>query len=206
MKAKTNAVLIVVALLAYWVGLSNASAFYDPGTQRWLNRDPLGDKGFSSITKRPSPIYIKPVELHQGPDLYCALKNSPLDDFDVLGLGPGGCGSGWNQPIVPDKPGGYDFTSACQTHDHCYGTCGASKGDCDSQLLENLDNICDNYSCPLGCYEAANAFYGAVQNWGQSAFDAAQTAACSQSPCPTSPSPSPLLPTSPPGHRHGSGL
>jgi hypothetical protein len=43
MKAKTNTLLIVVALLAYWVGLCNASAFYDPGAQRWLNRDPLGE-------------------------------------------------------------------------------------------------------------------------------------------------------------------
>lgn len=44
MKAEKNAVLVVVALL-YWLGLCNASAFYDPGAQRWLNRDPLGDLG-----------------------------------------------------------------------------------------------------------------------------------------------------------------
>ncbi len=36
---------MVVALLAYWVGLCNASAFYDPGAQRWLNRDPIGESG-----------------------------------------------------------------------------------------------------------------------------------------------------------------
>lgn len=31
MKAKANAVLIVAALLAYWLGLCNASAFYKLG-------------------------------------------------------------------------------------------------------------------------------------------------------------------------------
>src|SRR5476649_732567 len=45
MKAKTNAVLIIVALLAYWIGLCNASAFYDAGMQRWLNRDPIQEIG-----------------------------------------------------------------------------------------------------------------------------------------------------------------
>jgi len=45
MKTKAQLTLILVALLAYWVGLCNASAFYDPGTQRWLNRDPFGEIG-----------------------------------------------------------------------------------------------------------------------------------------------------------------
>jgi hypothetical protein len=45
MKTKTNTLMMVVALLAYLVGLCNASAFYDPGAQRWLNRDPAGEKG-----------------------------------------------------------------------------------------------------------------------------------------------------------------
>jgi hypothetical protein len=45
MKAKTNTLLMVVSLLAYWIGLCNASAFYDPGAQRWLNRDTIAEKG-----------------------------------------------------------------------------------------------------------------------------------------------------------------
>ena len=49
MKAKTNTVLMGVALLAYLVGLSNASAFYDPCMQRWLNRDPIGEKGVLNL-------------------------------------------------------------------------------------------------------------------------------------------------------------
>jgi hypothetical protein len=40
MKVKTNTVLVVVALLTYWIGLCNTHAYYDPRMQRWLNRDP----------------------------------------------------------------------------------------------------------------------------------------------------------------------
>jgi len=67
MKIKTNAVLIVVALLAYWVGLCHASAFYDPGAQRWLNRDPVGERG--------------------GIDLFCFNLNQPISKVDALGHG-----------------------------------------------------------------------------------------------------------------------
>ena len=44
-----------MALLAYWVGLCHASAFYDPGAQRWLNRDPLGDEStVRQVVKNPN--------------------------------------------------------------------------------------------------------------------------------------------------------
>jgi len=66
MRAKKNTVLIVVALLAHWVGLWDASAFYDPCMQRWLNRDPIGERG--------------------GIDLYEFLGNDPIIWFDHFGL------------------------------------------------------------------------------------------------------------------------
>jgi hypothetical protein len=66
MKAKTNTLLIVVALLAYWLGLCNASAFYDPGTQRWLNRDPIGEGA--------------------GINVYEFVEDAPVGRFDKFGL------------------------------------------------------------------------------------------------------------------------
>jgi hypothetical protein len=57
--------LVVTAFLAVF-SLQNLFAFYDPGTQRWLNRDPLGEKG--------------------GLNLYTSLGNSPLHLFDSWGL------------------------------------------------------------------------------------------------------------------------
>ena len=94
MKARNNIVLIVLALLAYWLGLCNASAFYDPGQQRWLNRDPLGERGFhilrtaatmpktESRGEISSMIWTKPDSL----ELYTFVGNAPGDYIDILGL------------------------------------------------------------------------------------------------------------------------
>jgi hypothetical protein len=82
MKAKTNTLLIVVALLAYWVGLCNASAFYDPGAQRWLNRDPIEERG--------------------GINLFEFVKNSPESQVDPEGHDIGGGGTG-SQNDPPDS-------------------------------------------------------------------------------------------------------
>ena len=63
---------MVVALLAYWLGLCNASAFYDPGAQRWLNRDPIAEEDFGKKLK----------------NLYKFVLNNPLQSFDPDGLSP----------------------------------------------------------------------------------------------------------------------
>jgi hypothetical protein len=88
MKAKPNSVLIAVALLAYWVGLCNASAFYDPSMQRWLNRDPLGELGFEvARTLKPLPVRLaKPNEIFQAPNLYEFVRNNSVHYFDSFGL------------------------------------------------------------------------------------------------------------------------
>ena len=66
MKSRTNAVLMGLALLVYFTGLGTASAFYDPGAQRWINRDPIEEKG--------------------GVNLYRFVENEPIDKTDILGL------------------------------------------------------------------------------------------------------------------------
>lgn len=76
---KTNFVIIVVALLAYWVGLCNASAFYDPGTQRWVNRDPWGESGFEFLNKR------KPFK-NDDVNLYIFSINNPIIQYDPFDL------------------------------------------------------------------------------------------------------------------------
>lgn len=84
MKTKTHLSLILVALLAYWVGLCNASAFYDPGTQRWLNRDPIAESG--------------------GVNLYEFVDDNPLEKIDYYGLDTSNGGDAppsVSQPIVP---------------------------------------------------------------------------------------------------------
>jgi hypothetical protein len=98
MKAKTNSVLIAVALLAYWVGLCNASAFYDPCMQRWLNRDPIGELGFrrlrgerqvvTSSTRGRGKKLNQALNEPGGPNLYGFVLNSPINYRDPLGLDP----------------------------------------------------------------------------------------------------------------------
>jgi len=57
--------LIGTSLLALWIPKS-ASGFYDPAVQRWINRDPIGERG--------------------GGNLYSFVANDPLNDADSLGL------------------------------------------------------------------------------------------------------------------------
>ncbi len=66
MKTKAYSIVMVLALLTHWLGLCNASAFYDPGTQRWLNRDPIEENG--------------------GNDLYSFVEDSPITEVDIGGF------------------------------------------------------------------------------------------------------------------------
>jgi hypothetical protein len=92
---KTNLILIVVTLLAYWIGLCNASAFYDPGTQRWLNRDPLGERGSKLVRLLHINNYRRAFrgfgEVKGVPDLFEFVRNSPLNRIDLFGLDDCGC-------------------------------------------------------------------------------------------------------------------
>lgn len=63
---KTQIKLIwILPLLALFCAPRLASAFYDPGVQRWINRGPNGEDG--------------------GPNLYKPVLNSPLQCVDALG-------------------------------------------------------------------------------------------------------------------------
>ncbi len=66
MKTRTNLILMLLALLVYFSSVSTVLAFYDPGTQRWLNRDPIQEPG--------------------GINLYNCVGNNPVNKIDPLGL------------------------------------------------------------------------------------------------------------------------
>ena len=85
--------------------------FYDPGLQRWINRDPLGEPGFELIrhlsTGRGGPIPLSlGAELIPGPNLYWYVGNRPSSYTDPFGLEPGYGNpvSGPNGPIGPSNP------------------------------------------------------------------------------------------------------
>lgn len=64
---------MILVLLAYFGGLRTASGFYDPGTQRWLNRDP--------------------IEESDRLNLYTYTRNNPLYFIDSFGLDGSGIGT-----------------------------------------------------------------------------------------------------------------
>jgi RHS repeat-associated protein len=67
--------------------------FYDPGMQRWLSRDPLGDESRArtllpdqDFLKRFVAHSIEPFEALEGPNLYSLALNSPTVFVDARGL------------------------------------------------------------------------------------------------------------------------
>ncbi len=114
-----------------------------------------------------------------------------VDDPDASPQ-PNGCGpEGWGE-MVPDNPTGCEDTSflaACNEHDICYGTCGSSKDGCDSAFLGEVEplsgmlGVCVQSSCAVRCSENVYLYYGAVHNYGESAYESAQIDACACCDC-----------------------
>jgi RHS repeat-associated protein len=91
--------------------------FYSPERQRWLNRDPLSEPGFEMLRAAPADV------LGDGPNLYLFVGNSPLDEFDALGLARD-CDTEhiecfracWNRrPPWPAKKGKYGHYAYCES-------------------------------------------------------------------------------------------
>jgi hypothetical protein len=90
----------------------------------------------------------------------------------VYGRGLGGmlggpAGAALGDAAIPR----YDFTDACNAHDRCYGTPGATQQECDDQMLADTLAACgDSRRCRL----IAHLYHRAVASGGAEAFDQAQ--------------------------------
>jgi RHS repeat-associated protein len=80
MKTRRSALLGPLTVLALLWAEPLARAYYDPGVQRWINRDPLGEKGFETV-RRP-----REIDMHDGVNLYSFVLNDPWDNIDSNGL------------------------------------------------------------------------------------------------------------------------
>jgi RHS repeat-associated protein len=81
-----NARLLCVLILAS-LGASQGAAFYDPGLGRWLNRDPLGERGFATATIAGSAKRVSLGSLRDSSfSPYVFARNSPQYWIDPHGL------------------------------------------------------------------------------------------------------------------------
>jgi hypothetical protein len=89
MKTYTNVSLRLVSVLALLSLASVASAYYDPGVQRWINRDSLGEPAFD--TRHATVMFqARAKETSQPParsaNLYGFADNAAVDLVDHFGL------------------------------------------------------------------------------------------------------------------------
>jgi len=97
MKTRMNVAGMVLMLLALLSSPHTASAYYDPGVQRWINRDPLGEPGFE--TKRSFTTRGR-INTHFS---YVFVLNGPINFTDGVGLAvndPPGCADGMTRTIT----------------------------------------------------------------------------------------------------------
>jgi RHS repeat-associated protein len=144
--------------------------WYAPNLQRWLNRDPIFERG--------------------GINLYGFVLNDPISDIDSFGLrqkkvpSKNGCGAEGKLDIVPDNFGLWNFGPACDAHDICYGVCGNSREDCDSKWRSDMIDSCSHLlfwpNLYLQCVGTANLYYYSVRAMGKPAYEKAQKECCSK--------------------------
>ncbi len=107
--------------------------FYDPGMQRWLNRDPMGEVGFQLGRKRG--VSLTGSTSHS----YAFLRNAPYQNVDPLGLSPlnyigvdGHC---------CNKSEGREY--ALVNHSWV----ALEPGECTKGGLDAIDDDCDGMTC-----------------------------------------------------------
>ena len=179
--------------------------FYSPESARWLNVDPLKERG--------------------GKNLYTFSLNSSINIFDVRGLLPkctssmrfrkcgvwtceyrttrakpghipttNGCGSSGSEWVPDSNWGKVDFTPACNAHDICYGTCGTTHQSCDNSLANAMEAACLEWwnswwgyitvgTAYFSCVAQAEIYRGTLLAGGGMAFDNAQDEACEFDTC-----------------------
>jgi hypothetical protein len=85
MKAQMKLLPCFLAVLALLSAPQLAPAYYDPGLQRWINRDPIRERGFETL-RRHSSTRSGRIHTADG-DLYQFVYNKPGNFIDSDGLG-----------------------------------------------------------------------------------------------------------------------
>ena len=99
---------------------------------------------------------------------------------------------GW----LPQPPGGVDnpsglpgcsFLPACDSHDCCYGSCGADKGPCDNAFFNGMKDICNSCTKTAAdkkkCMKWAERYHWGVDKGGGGAYKDNQKDHCEECCC-----------------------
>jgi len=97
----TKRTALFLSTLAVLSMVESVSAYYDPGVQRWINRDPIEESG--------------------GINLFQFCKNNTLAYIDSFGLLGKGRPPGWKPPPVIHSPRGQDVFGSCRSKPPCLG-------------------------------------------------------------------------------------
>jgi RHS repeat-associated protein len=172
----------------------NLHRYYSPEEGRYLTPDRIGLRGgindylyggHQPLTNT-DPYGMMPELLQQiltkagqealkqiGPRLFGPTA-FPTEWEQPNGLG---CGSGGNDPLVPDAFISYDFIDPCAVHDRCYPKCEMSKAECDTTFLDDMQKNCEEQSWVsrmlggmMSCRALARLYYISVDIGGKSAF------------------------------------
>lgn len=127
MKARLKINWLLLAIAGLLALLPTASAYYDPAAQRWLNRDPKREEGFSELHK--VPLRGGALTIDRGhrigskqnfEHLQAFALNTPLNRIDLFGLDAPGC------DVIPDSWENACRLECCAQHDECYDNNGCS--------------------------------------------------------------------------------
>ena len=207
MKTQIKPMIWFLSLLASLSAPHLASAYYDPGVQRWINRDPIGERG--------------------GLNLYKFTANSPVNDLDPQGLSltdentnrsdkPGlGCaplcnlavGANTRLQMIMNRINYNDPWSGGNAFQHCVNACRASKlcGAAaakrfwddreDPQAADGRMDL-ENNRVGYAVASQASCWEVCMKSWKEGGLS------CMRGPCPPPPRPKPpveMPPNWPPG-------
>ena len=115
-----NMSAILIGVLFTLISLQTTSAYYDPGVQRWINRDPIREAGFKLVRGGR-------VSRGSDPNLYLFCRNSPVHHRDAFGLKVDlCCALGVARRVVAAAHANYTGPGADAAW-HCYAGCQLAK-------------------------------------------------------------------------------